>query len=43
MVQEGKGAGRKRGRPRKNPEATQQVKDQEGSEDMVQELSLIHI
>ena len=41
MVQEGKGAGRKRGRPRKNPEATQQVKDQEGSEDMVQETETI--
>ncbi|MQG81664.1 MAG: hypothetical protein FI692_07785 [SAR202 cluster bacterium] len=41
MVQEGKGTGRKRGRPRKNPEATQQVKDQEGSEDMVQETETI--
>ena len=41
MVQEGKGTGRKRGRPRKNPEATQQVKDQEGSEDMVQETETV--
>ena len=41
MAQEGKGTGRKRGRPRKNPEATQQVKDQEGSEDMVQETETI--
>ena len=41
MVQEGKGTGRKRGRPKKNSEATQQVKDQEGSEDMVQETETI--
>ena len=41
MAQEGKGTGRKRGRPRKNPEATQQVKDQEGSEDMVQETEVV--
>ena len=41
MVQEGKGTGRKRGRPRKNPEATQQAKDQEGSEDMVKETEVI--
>ena len=36
MVQEGKGTGRKRGRPSKKSEAEQQAKDQEGSEDMVQ-------
>ena len=41
MAQEGKGTGRKSGRPRKNPEATQQVKDQEGSEDMVKETEVI--
>ena len=41
MVQEGKGTGRKRGRPKKNSEATQQAKDQEGSEDMVQETETI--
>ena len=41
MVQEGKGTGRKRGRPRKNPEATQQAKDQEGSEDMVTETETV--
>jgi len=41
MVQEGKGTGRKRGRPKKNSEANQQVKDQEGSEDMVKETEVI--
>ena len=41
MVQEGKGTGRKRGRPSKKSEANQQVKDQEGSEDMVQETETI--
>ena len=41
MVQEGKGTGRKRGRPSKKSEANQQVKDQEGSEDMVKETEVI--
>ena len=41
MVQEGKGTGRKRGRPSKKSEAEQQAKDQEGSEDMVQETETI--
>ena len=34
MVQEGKGRGRKRGRPRKSSVASEQVKGQEGSEVM---------
>ena len=41
MVQEGKGTGRKRGRPSKKSEAEQQAKDHEGSEDMVQETATI--
>ena len=41
MAQEGKGTGRKRGRPSKKSEANQQVKDQEGSEDMVKETEVI--
>ena len=41
MVQEGKGTGRKRGRPSKKSEAEQQAKDQEGSEDMVKETEVI--
>ena len=41
MAQEGKGTGRKRGRPSKKSEANQQVKDQESSEDMVKETEVI--
>ena len=41
MAQEGKGTGRKRGRPSKKSEAEQQAKDQEGSEDMVQETEVV--
>ncbi|MAE81671.1 MAG: hypothetical protein CMB80_02960 [Flammeovirgaceae bacterium] len=37
MVQEGKGTGRKRGRPRKSPVASEQVQDQEGSEVTVED------